>query len=386
MKTPPCNLGFIGCGQLMSAQHIQNAWRSTVCRVHTLCDIDAARLQAVAARYPPVRTTTDHRALLADPEVDLVVIAMDPGKHAALAIAAMEAGKDVYVEKPMGVSAAECRRVARVAARTGRRLTTGFNRRFAPAYLDIRPLLRPREGALKMFYRIADHERWERADLNRLLHEVVHIFDLLCFLAEAEPATVYACQGVHHNDNIVAITFADRSVAAILSTGRTGPVPKEHLEIHWDRRAVEVESFVEARCYGVPGAPPVKRYPGRIADDVQPPEVARAFAAPDGLERLRAILREEAARFDDHLAGRLTREQVVAASRGYVEEKGWAAALDEMASAILEGRRPANATATDGTRAVVMAEAANRSVATGRAVRLDPRRWTPGGNARKGKG
>lgn len=371
-----CNLGFIGCGQLMTNQHIANAHRSPVCRVHTLCDIDTAKMEAVARRYPPHKTTADYRTLLADPEVQLAVIAMNAEKHAALAIEALRAGKDVYVEKPMGVTLAECRRIARVARQTGRRLTTGFNRRFAPAYQDLLPCLTPRAGGLKMFYRIADYERWERADGDRVLHELVHIFDILEFFAGVEPVRVYAGQGSQPNDTMIVLDFADRSIATILSTGRTGPIPKEHLEIHWEDKAVEVESFIEARFYHVPDTPTVRRYPGRISDKSSSLDYVEAFGREGGLDCLRTLLREAADQFGEHLAGRLTRDEVVARARGYTEDKGWAGALDEMARSILEGRAPGNATAVDGTRAVAVALAVRRSIATGRAQKLDARQWT----------
>ena len=95
----------------------------------------------------------------------------------------------------MGVTLGECRRIARAARQAGRRITTGFNRRLAPAYTDLVRHLTPRRSGLTIFYRIADHERWERADSDRLLHEVVHIFDILCFLTGSEPVNVYATQG-----------------------------------------------------------------------------------------------------------------------------------------------------------------------------------------------
>lgn len=374
--TRKCNLGFIGCGQLMTNQHIANASRSEVCRIHTLCDLDVAKMAAVAGRYPPRKTTADYRTLLADPEVQLVVIAMNAAKHAALAIEALRAGKDVYVEKPMGVTLAECRRIARTVRQTGRRLTTGFNRRFAPAYRDLLPHLATRDSSLTIFYRIADFERWERANDDRVLHELVHVFDVLQMFTGSEPVRVYANRGSHANDTIITLTFADQSIATILSTGRTGPIPKEHLEIHWDGKAVEVESFIEARYYHVPGAPLVRRYPGRISDKAASLDYVQAFGKEDGLDCLRELLREATAQFDDHLAGRLTREEVVAHARGYMEDKGWSRALDEMALAILEDRAPHNATAIDGTRAVAVALAARRAIATGHAVRLDARQWS----------
>lgn len=370
--TTRCNLGFIGCGQLMTGQHIQNTHKSAVNRIHTLCDINRDRLNFVAGQYPPIRTTTDYQQLLADPAIQLVVIAMAPEKHAALAIAALQAGKDVYVEKPMGVSIAEAREIAAVARRTGRRLTTGFNRRFAPAYTDLKPYLAPRQGGLNIFYRIADIERWQRHDSPRLLHEVVHIFDILSYFVGAEPTTIHAVEGAHPNDNLITLTYADRSIAAILSTGRTGSIPKEHVELHWDMAAIEVESFVEARYYHVPQAPLVKRYGGRVSDTAGS---LAALAGEDGLDKLRELLRESAQLYDDALAGKLSKQDVERLSRGYIEEKGWAQALDEMGKSILENRPPTTATPTDAVRSLVLAEAAAESLRTHRPVNLDPAAW-----------
>lgn len=367
-----CNLGFIGCGQLMTGQHIQNTHHSQINRIHTLCDIDEPKMLAVAQKYPPIKTTTNYKQLLADPEVQLVVIAMNPERHAALAIEALQADKDVYVEKPMGVSVSEAREIARTALRCNRRVTTGFNRRFAPAYLELKPYLRNRQGGLSIFYRIADLERWQRHDSPRLIHEIVHIFDILCYFVDSAPVTIYANQGWHANDNILTLTFADRSIATILSTGRTGSIPKERVELHWDMCAIEVESFVEARYYHVPGAPLVKRYAGRISDKAG--SLAK-LATDHGMETLRDLMREAAQLYDDALAGKLTKQDVERMARGYIEEKGWAQALDEMGLSILENRKPANASAVDGIRSIVLAEAAYESLKTGQAVRLNPEAW-----------
>ena len=261
------------------------------------------------------------------------------------------------------------------ARRTGRRLTTGFNRRFAPAYVDLLPHLAARTGGLKIFYRIADFERWQRADADRVLHEVVHIFDILCYLTGSQPVRVFAVRGSHPNDAILTLQFADESIAAILSTGRTESIPKEHLEIHWDRHAVEVTAFIEAQYYHVPGAPLVRRYAGRVSDKAKSLAYVKAFRSEKGLDILRARCRDGAQAYDDYEAGRLTRDEVVSGAAGYTEDKGWAGALDEMALSILEDRPPRNVTAVEGTRAVVMAMAANKSIATGRPVKLDPRQW-----------
>jgi predicted dehydrogenase len=238
--------------------------------------------------------------------------------------------------------------------------------------VELAKYLQPRQGGLTMFYRIADCERWQRHDSSRLLHELVHVFDILSFFVKSDPVSVFANEGWHMNDNTINIKYADKSIATILSTGRTECIPKERVEIHWDRSAVEVESFVEARYYHVKDAPLVKRYPGRISDTAGNLD---SFGGDNGMDALRQILRESAGLYDEALAGKLTKEQVVAKSRGYLENKGWADALDEMARAILEKRAPSNATPVDGIRSIVVTEAAFESLKTGRAVDVDPGQW-----------
>lgn len=375
-KSDKCNVGFIGCGQLMTGQHIQNTHRSSVNRIHTLCDINEERLKLVAGKYPSLKTTADYTQMLADPEIQLVVIAMAPEKHAALALEAMKAGKDVYVEKPMGVSIQEAREIAATATKLGRRVTTGYNRRFAPAYTDLKEYLNPRSGGLTMYYRIADRERWSRHDSPRILHEVVHIFDILCYFTDSEPVTIYANEGTHFNDNIITLAFADKSIATILSTGRTEGMPKEHIEIHWDDHSAEVESFIQSHFYHIPNAPPVKYYGARVSDFTASHGVIDKFANKDGVDFLRSMIRDGAQVYDDALAGKITKQDVEKSASGYLEDKGWAQALDEMGRSILENRRPTNATPVDGIRSIALAESAYESIKKGSPVILNSKKWT----------
>ncbi len=375
MDAKKCNVGFIGCGALMNWQHIQNGHKSAACVVHTLCDIDPEALERTASKYPPRKRTDDHTTLLADPEIDLVVIAMNSRLHARFAIEALRAGKNVYVEKPLGHTIEETRAVALAARESGKYLAVGFNRRFAPAYLDVRAALEGRGGAPLFYYRIADHERGRRTDISRLLEELCHVFDILTWFSGAEPAEVYATEGYHRNDNQVSLKFADGSIASILSSGRaTIGFPKEHLEVVWDHKAATVEDFVEARFFNVEGMPPVKRYRGRGYDG-GPSEHVERFAE-EGFEALLDLRRRYSAAFEERERGKAASDEILRLPINYVEDKGWAAALDEMARASVEDRAPGNASAADGVRATAVALAAMRSAETDRPVRLDPAAWT----------
>ena len=344
-----CNVGFIGCGALMNHQHIQNAHNSAVCVVHTLCDIRDEAIESTAAKFPPVKTTKDYRELLADDEVPLVVIAMRPEHHARFAAEALRAGKNVYVEKPLGLTVEDALGVARVVEETGRHLAVGFNRRFAPSYCDLKSAMAGRGALPVISYRIADFERGVRADLSRMVEELCHIFDILSWLTDSEPVRACATVGTHHNDNLVLLTLADGSSASILSTGRASyENPKERIEAYWDCRSASVEDFVEARFYHVPGMPPVKHYAGRKSISV-PDDFAGLLGSPGGLEYYLELKRRFQAEWDAFDAGDPHDESVMSQTYGYATAKGWDRALDEMATATIEGRAPRNASATDAS-------------------------------------
>ncbi len=370
-----CNVGFIGCGALMNNQHIQNAHHSDICVVHTLCDLRPEAIESTGAKFPPVKTTTDYKELLADDDVPLVVIAMNPTMHAPLAIEALASGKNVYVEKPLGHTVEDALQVARAARDAGRHVSVGFNRRFAPAYADLKPFVDDREGSPIIYYRIADHERGGREDTPRIIDEDCHIYDILSWLCDSDPVRIYATAGSHHNDNLITLSFANGSTANILSTGYASlENPKEHLEVFWDHKVAFVEDFIEARYFHIEGAEPVRRYAGR-KDVHTPEELVASFAREGGLEE---SLKSKKA-FSDEWE-KMERDEphdkaTVSIPVNYIMDKGWGFALDEMALATIDDRAPKNASAIDGARANVVALAAERSVKEGVAVDIDASDW-----------
>ena len=371
-----CNVGFIGCGALMNNQHIQNAHHSDICVVHTLCDLRPEAIESTAAKFPPVKSTTDYKELLADDDVPLVVIAMNPTMHAALAIEALTAGKNVYVEKPLGHTVEDALGVARAARAAGRHVSVGFNRRFAPAYSDLKPFLADREGSPIMYYRIADHERGGRENTPRIIDEDCHVYDILSWLCDSDPARVYATAGSHHNDNLVTLTFANGATANILSTGFASlENPKERLEVFWDHKAVFVEDFIEARYFHTGGAERIRRYAGR-KDINTPDELTASFAEEGGLDKSLAAKKVFSDEWEKMERNEPHDKAAISMPVNYIMNKGWGLALDEMALATIEGRPPTNASAIDGARANVVALAAERSVKEGVAVDIDPSEWS----------
>ena len=121
----PLNVGLIGYN-FMGKTH-SNAWRQAGrffdlpadVRLRTICGRDRVRTEAAAARYGWEKTATDWRAVIDDPEIDVIDITTPNDSHAAIAIAAAEAGKAVLCEKPLGMNVPECERMVAAVERAG---------------------------------------------------------------------------------------------------------------------------------------------------------------------------------------------------------------------------------------------------------------------------
>ena len=127
-------LGLIGAGYLANAQHLPNLMFTPHARLKTVCDLNGEAARAAAEKFHIPCVETDARKVFADPEIDGVVIVTREDQHAPLAIAALEAGKHVYVEKPLADTRENCRKVVDAETRTGKRVAVGFNRRYVTMF------------------------------------------------------------------------------------------------------------------------------------------------------------------------------------------------------------------------------------------------------------
>ncbi|HEX8206927.1 MAG TPA: Gfo/Idh/MocA family oxidoreductase, partial [Solirubrobacteraceae bacterium] len=127
MTTDALRIGFAGCGRAAAELHLPALRGRAGFTVVALADPDGERAREVAERFGVPRTYADTEALAADDAVELVAVCSPPRTHAAAALAALEAGKDVFVEKPLALDLAEAD--ALIAAAEGRFAAVGFNLR-----------------------------------------------------------------------------------------------------------------------------------------------------------------------------------------------------------------------------------------------------------------
>jgi len=137
-------MAVIGCGY-WGPNLIRNFNNVAGCELRGIADLNAARLEHVGRQYPHVRRTGDHRELLADPEIDAVAVATPVSAHYPLGREVLEAGKHLFIEKPMCASADDCRRLIELAQRRNLQIMVGHTFLFTPAVRKIGELMRAGE-------------------------------------------------------------------------------------------------------------------------------------------------------------------------------------------------------------------------------------------------
>jgi predicted dehydrogenase len=169
------------------------------------CDLNPALLSKVNADYPAVRTTRSLDDLLRDPETRGIVIASTAPTHFVLAKRALEAGKDVMVEKPMALTTADAGELARVADAGGRVLMVGHLMEYHPAIRTLRGLIDSGElGEIRRIESRRSNHGVLRTDENAWWSLAPHDISMAVRLMGDGPTTVL-CEG----QNIVQKHVAD---------------------------------------------------------------------------------------------------------------------------------------------------------------------------------
>ena len=140
------NVGAIGVGRISRTHDMPETLPFDSARIMAVCDLDRRRLEdgkvfvndfyarQTGKSYDGVRMYDDYRELLANPDIDAVLVSTPDHWHAPIAIAAVEAGKDVYLQKPASLTVAEGRALSYAVQRTGRILQLGSQNRSLPQH------------------------------------------------------------------------------------------------------------------------------------------------------------------------------------------------------------------------------------------------------------
>lgn len=153
-------VGVLGAGPIAQFAHLESCVKARNADLYAICDAAPDLLARMAATYEPQKAYADYEAMLADPEVEAVIVAISDSFHVSMAIRALEAGKHVLCEKPLGTSVEEVEALKEVVELTGLTLQVGHMKRFDPGIEAARAFVRDEIGellALKAWYCDSTH-------------------------------------------------------------------------------------------------------------------------------------------------------------------------------------------------------------------------------------
>lgn len=216
---------LIGAGNLVRWEHLPALQKIPKTRLQAVYSARGAKGKAYGIRFNAEYATSDFEQILNDKEVDVVLVASRHREHAAQTIAALEAGKHVFVEKPMAINPEECKLIMKAVRSSGKRVTVGFNRRFAPYYAEMKRQVAKRSGEAVINIRInasyMNSDFWGASaeEGGAIIGEAVHMIDLMCFFLESTPASISAYslptnknEPIGENNIVASIKFEDGSV------------------------------------------------------------------------------------------------------------------------------------------------------------------------------
>ena len=259
--------GVIGAGNY-AARVLIPAFRQAGADMQMIASAGGTSAAVQAKAHGIGAATSDTKALIADPELDALIIATRHDSHARLTSAGLAAGKHVFVEKPLALTEEELTSVETAHAEAGRHLMVGFNRRFAPLVTRMKRLLAP-VTAPKSFVMVMNAgaipgDHWTQDPAiggGRIIGEACHHIDLMRFLAGVPIVSVAArglagpmAQAGPGDTAAILLGFADGSFGSLHYLANGGAAfPKERIEVFAAGACLQLDNFRTLKGFGWPG-------------------------------------------------------------------------------------------------------------------------------------
>lgn len=227
-KRDVLNIGVIGYGY-WGPNLVRNFSELTDARVHTVADLNPKALETVARRYPATKVTNDAMAMIRDPDIDAVAIATPVATHFSLAMAALKAGKHVWLEKPMTETSMQARALIEEADKRGLILHVDHTFVYTGPVRKMRELVQGGELGKVLYF---DSSRVNlglfQRDVNVIADLAVHDFSILDYVFGQHPTAVSAA-GINHYpgtpENLAFITlFYESGFIAHVNVSWLAPV------------------------------------------------------------------------------------------------------------------------------------------------------------------
>ena len=267
-----CVVAMIGAGNFSKMTMGPALAKTAATLKYVSARTDCAAASHIAEKYVFENATTDLEGIWEDQDVNTVFIVTGHNSHAALVCRALEAGKHVFVEKPLCLNVEELKEIVEVQSAICNPqsamsvLMVGFNRRFSSHVEKIRELLQNRGEPLAMSFMvnagIIPPDVWvhdpEKGG-GRIIGEACHFIDLLSYICGAKIVSVASAQmgkgvAVKEDKMSMVLSFEDGSVGTVNYFGNgSKSYPKEVLEVFSEGRILRLNNFRTLECYGFKG-------------------------------------------------------------------------------------------------------------------------------------
>ncbi|WP_181406013.1 bi-domain-containing oxidoreductase [Thermodesulfovibrio sp. Kuro-1] len=257
-------IGIIGAGLFGKALLIPALSKLSDVRFHTLSTSSGINSYQTAKKYGFENATSDYRWILNNGEINSVVILTPHSLHAKMVKESLQAGKHVFVEKPLCINEEELKEITDVYSSVmddGKSipfLMVGYNRRFSPHVEKLKSFVSNRKDPLMINYRVnagfVPSEHWvhsEEEGGGRIIGEICHFIDLMIYLTNSLPIQAYADRVSGNNKTIVnednvsiVIKFRDGSVGNIFySSSGDKSFSRERIEVYSEGKTLIIEDF-----------------------------------------------------------------------------------------------------------------------------------------------
>jgi predicted dehydrogenase/threonine dehydrogenase-like Zn-dependent dehydrogenase len=218
----------------------------------------------LAKKFGFSHSTTDYKDILSDREVDLVMITTRHNQHAEMVIESLNAGKNVFVEKPLALNEEELERIIKAYQESGKTLTVGFNRRFSPHMEKIKSLVGNSQMNVvaTMNAGFIPQNVWVhdmKTGGGRIIGEACHYIDLIAYLTGSRvKAVCMNAMGVNpevNTDNASILLKMENGSTGVINYFANGSkaYSKERVEVFSQERTFIMDNFRKTEAFGVKG-------------------------------------------------------------------------------------------------------------------------------------
>ncbi|MEX0306430.1 MAG: inositol 2-dehydrogenase [Ruegeria sp.] len=327
------NIGLLGCGRIGQV-HARSIGQIEGARVSAVADAFADPAQSLADRTGATVLSAD--ALITSPDVDAVIVGTPTDTHYDLIHQAAHAGKAIFCEKPVDMSADRIRDCIKVVEATGVPFMTAFNRRFDPSFANIQSRIATGEIGEVEIVTILSRDpspppiSYIESSGGLFRDMMIHDLDMARFLLGEEPVSIYAVGSSLVDPEIgkagdvdtaaVTLTTASGKICQISNSRRASYGYDQRIEVHGEKGMLRAENMLE-----------------NSVEVATPAGFRKAPAQHFFLERYEAAYRAELVHF----------------------------------VAAVSGSKPLSPSISDGLRAQILADAASQSLSQGRPITVD---------------